>query len=86
MTVIGVMLVLLPFTKPKESFYEFIAVVIILSGIPVYFVAVRGWYRPPVLTRINGQYTAMYMHMYLSGRSGYPGHFRVDPGLTQILC
>ena len=92
MTVVGVMLVLLPFTKPKESFYEFIAVVIILSGIPVYFVAVRGWYRPPVLTRINGQYTAMYMHMYLSGlKPGQAiwvtfGWVSPDPGLIQILC
>jgi len=54
MTVVGVMLVLLPFTNLEESFYEFIAVVMILCGIPVYFVVVRGWYRPPVLTRING--------------------------------
>lgn len=54
MTVIGIMLVLLPFTNPKESLYEFLAIGLVLLGIPVYFVAVRGWYRPPILTRING--------------------------------
>lgn len=54
MTVIGTILVLLPFSNPKESFYEFAAIGIVLLGIPVYFVAVHGWYRPPVLTTING--------------------------------
>lgn len=55
MTVIGVMLVVLPFSNPQESFYEFVAIVIVLLGIPVYFVLVRGWYRPPILTTINGK-------------------------------
>lgn len=54
MTVLGVLLVLLPFTKPKEAFYEFVAICVVLLGIPVYFVAVLGWHRPTVLTKING--------------------------------
>ena len=54
MTIIGLMLVLLPFSNPKESFYEFIAIGMVMLGIPVYFVAVRGWYRPSILTTING--------------------------------
>ena len=54
MTVIGVILVILPFSNPKESLYEFLAIGIVLLGIPVYFVAVRGWYRPAMLTTING--------------------------------
>ena len=55
MTIIGAMLVLLPFTDPKDCFYEFIAIVMVLLGIPVYFVAVRGWHRPALLTKLNGQ-------------------------------
>lgn len=54
MSVIGVMLVILPFSDYRESFYEFLAMGIVLLGIPVYFVAVRGWYRPAILTTING--------------------------------
>lgn len=54
MTVVGIMLVVLPFTNPKEALYEFAAMMIVLLGIPVYFVAVQGWYRPAVLSTING--------------------------------
>lgn len=54
MTVVGMMLVLLPFTNPKEAFSEFAAICLVLLGIPVYFVAIRGWCRPAILTTING--------------------------------
>lgn len=61
MTVIGAVLVLLPFSNPQESFYEFIAIGMVLLGIPVYFILVRGWYRPPILTTINGKCYNIYM-------------------------
>ena len=48
------MLVILPFSDPQEAFYEFLAMGIVLLGIPVYFVAVHGLYRPAILTTING--------------------------------
>ena len=54
MSICGVVLVILPLTDPADSLYELMALGIVLLGVPVYFVAIQGYWKPPILTKING--------------------------------
>ena len=54
MSVCGMILVVLPLTDPADSLYELIALGIVLLGVPVYFVAIQGYGKPPYLTKFNG--------------------------------
>ncbi|XP_065915999.1 b(0,+)-type amino acid transporter 1-like isoform X2 [Dysidea avara] len=55
MSICGVVLVILPLTDPADSLYELMALGIVLLGVPVYFVAIQGYWKPPILTKINDQ-------------------------------
>lgn len=54
MSICGVVLVILPLTDPADSLYELLALGIVLLGVPVYFVAIQGYGKPHILTKING--------------------------------
>ena len=54
MSICGVVLVILPLTDLADSLYELLALGIVLLGVPVYFVAIQGYGKPHILTKING--------------------------------
>jgi len=69
MTISGVALVIVPFASPKDSVYQFMALGLVLLGVPVYFVAIRGFCKPKILTKLNGKlmYCSQQVnHIFLS--------------------
>jgi len=55
MTVSGMALILVPFTSPSDSLYQFMALGIVFLGVPIYFVTIRGILKPKIFTKLNGK-------------------------------
>jgi len=70
MTFSGIALVLVPFTSPADSLYQFMALGIVFLGVPVYFVTIRGILKPKILTKLNGKlYVSTYKILLFKSKS-----------------